>query len=291
MLAPQPQHALEGARILLGASLLGAYGVRAGAALDHFGPGGFGGHDFYARLPDAPPLAPGPAEIFRVLVGVGSETAILALYGLLLLASLAYTLGVRARLAGAVALLLHVLFWTRNPFAYNGAWAEFLVAPMLYTLAAPIGRHWSVEAWWRRRQGAAPASWTGPGWPLRLLQINACTLYLAAGASRLDKASWLNGEMVFVVLSGATHSRWVLDWSPWMPLLKLATWAALLLEALAPVVLWLGPLGRAWALALVGLHLGLEATMNIGMWSPVAIACLLSFLLPWRRGPARGGGS
>ena len=285
-LAPQPQHALVGARIVFGLTLFAAYATRANVLPDYFGPGGFGGHDFYARVPTMPPLDADPALWLGVLRWVPSEAAVAGLYALLLLSTLAFAAGARTRTSGALALALHLLFYARNPYAYNGAWAEFVVAPFLYTVLAPTGRHWSLDAWWKRRRAGPswrPPSWDGPGWALRLLQINTAVLYLTAGMSRLDKASWLSGEMVFVALSGAAYSRLVIDWRPLLPALKLVAWGALVLEALAPFFLWLGPLGRFWALGLVALHVGLELTLNIGMWSYVAIGCLLSFLLPWSR--------
>jgi hypothetical protein len=115
------------------------------------------------------------------------------------------------------------------------------------------------------------------------MQIHVTCMYVAAGWSRLDKETWLLGELVFVALSGATHSKLVIDWRPLLPILKLGTWAALALEVTAPVMLWVRPLRRLWALGLVGLHLTLELLTNVGWWNFVMIAGLLSFLLPWRK--------
>ena len=155
-------------------------------------------------------------------------------------------------------------------------------------ICSGAGRHLSVDAWRAARRGAPPASWLGPGWPLRLMQIHVCCMYVAAGWSRLDKESWLTGELVYVALSGATHSRFVIDWSPFMPILAIGTWGALFLEVTAPVLLWPRLTRRAWALGLVGLHLGLELTTNVGWWQSVMIAGLLSFLLPWSPGTRDG---
>jgi hypothetical protein len=141
-----------------------------------------------------------------------------------------------------------------------------------------------VDALLARRRGAGTlaASWLGPGWPLRLMQIHVCCMYVAAGWSRFDKTSWLTGELVFVALSGATHSKLAIDWRPFLPLLKLGTWGALFLEVTAPVMLWVRPLRRYWALGLIGLHLSLELLTNVGWWNAVMICGLLSFVLPWR---------
>ena len=281
LLAPAPLDGLAAARVVFGATLFLCYATRAPVLMDYFGPQGFGGFALAERLPDAPPLEKWAWPALAWLRLVPSESVVWALWAALLAASAAFACGLRTRLAGAIALVLHVSFYARNPYAYDGSWAQFLTAPLLYTVLAPSGRLWSLDA--RRSPGASRSA---SAWPLRLLQVNTCCMYLAAGLSRLDKESWLYGDMVFLALSGATHSRFAIDWQPWLPLLRLATWSSFALEALAPLMLWVPRLGRYWALGLVALHLSLELATNVGYWSHVMIGCLASFLLPW---PRRGG--
>lgn len=281
-LAPRPQHGMVAARIVLGATLAATYAVLLPDHADVFGPEGIAGHAFYTRVPTAPPFHPTMGEVFQILGGLRSGTLVWSLHVLLVLAALAFAAGVRTRLSGAVALLLHALFYTRNPFVYEGSWAEFVHAPVLYVVLSHAGRFASWDAWRLRRLGGAPdPDWMGPGWPLRLMQIHVACMYVAAGWSRLDKESWILGEMVRVAMSGATHSKLVLDWAPWAPLLALGTWGALALEVGAPVALWVPRLGRLWALGLIGLHVMLELLTNVGWWNAVMIAGLLCFVLPW----------
>lgn len=277
-LAPAPLDGLAAARILFGATLFLCYATRAPVLMDYFGPGGFGGAALMAQFPEAAPLERRVWPPLAWLRFVPSEGVVWALWALLVAASAAFALGLRTRLAGSLALLLHVSFYARNPFAYDGSWAQFLTGPLLYTVLAPSGRLWSLDA---RR--APDASRLAPAWPLRLLQVHTACMYVAAGLSRLDKQSWLLGDMVFIALSGTMHSRLAIDWQPWLPLLRVATWGSLVLEALAPLLLFVPRLGRLWAAGLVLLHLALELTTNVGYWSFVMIGCLASFLLPWRR--------
>jgi hypothetical protein len=281
-LGPAPLDGLAAARIAFGATLFLCYASRAPVAMDYWGPAGFGGAVFLAQLPDAPPLEQRVLPALAWLRFVPSEGVVWAAWALLLATSAAFALGWRTRLAGALALALHVSFYARNPFAYDGSWAQYLTGPLLYTVLAPSGRMWSLDA---RR--APAASRVAPAWPLRLLQVHTACMYVAAGLSRLDKESWLYGDMVFVALSGTTHSRLAIDWTPWLPLLRIGAWGSLVLEALAPLMLWLPRLGRLWALGLMALHLALELTTNVGFWSYVMIGCLASFALPWPRRTAR----
>ncbi|RIL07534.1 MAG: hypothetical protein DCC71_02620 [Proteobacteria bacterium] len=278
-LAPRPLHALVGARIVYGSVLFVAYALRAPVFQDLFGPNGIGGPAFAARVPDAPPLHPEIAPFLDVLRHVPSEAAVAALYALLLLSSAAFALGFATRVSGVLAWALHLLFWVRNPIAFVG-WASFLPAPLLYVVLAPVGRHLSIDAWWRRRRGAPAASWYASGWRLRLLQIHVCTMYAVAGWSRLDKPGWLQGDMVEIALTSANFSRVAIDWSALAPLLALATWGTVVLEALAPFLLWLPRTRRIWAWGLVAMHALLAPLTHVEIWawSAILIAGLLAFL-------------
>lgn len=286
-LAPRPIAALAGARVLVGGVLFVAYAQRLPAALDLFGPAGIGGPDLYARVPELPRFHPGIAAPLDLLRHLPSEIAIAALYGVLLLALAAFAAGFRTRAAGVVAFALHLLFWTRNPLAFTG-WAGFVNGPLLYLVLAPSGRMLSLDAWLRRRRGAAPLPAVASGWPLRLLQIHICAMYAVAGWSRLDKPDWLDGSLVEIALTSAVSSRLAIDWSPLAPALAALTWAALVLEGLAPVLLWAPRMRRYWAGALALFHAALAPLlhMEVWCWSVVMIAGLLAFLLPDEAAPA-----
>jgi hypothetical protein len=280
-LAPRPIHALVGARIAIAAVLFAAYAQRWPYVADLFGPAGIGGADLYARLPDLPAFHPGIAPALDVLRAVRSEAVVAAAYGLLLASLAAFAVGLCTRTAGALAFVLHLLFWVRNPLAFTG-WAGWVTAPLLYVVLAPAGRRLSIDAWLRRRRGRAPLPAIAPGWPLRLLQIHTCAMYAVAGWSRLDKPDWLRGDLVEIALSSALSSRVAVDWSAVAPALALLTWSALVLEGLAPFLLWVPRVRRAWAAALLALHVGLAVLLHLEVWawSGVMAAGLLAFLLP-----------
>jgi hypothetical protein len=289
-LAPRPIQALIGARITFGATLFIAYALRAPAVLDLWGVRGVGGPDLYARVPDAPVLHPGILPAFDLLRHLPSDALVLALYALLLVASAAFTVGAFTRVAGALALGIHFLLWVRNPVAYVG-WATYLNAPLLYVVLAPVGRHVSVDAWLRRRRGLPEVSWYAPGWTLRLLQIHVTTMYALTGWSRLDKPSWLAGETVLIAMTSANFSRIAIDWSSFAPLLALGTWGALVLEALAPPLLWLRATRRFWAWGLIAMHAALVPPIQVEIWawSAVMTGGLLAFLFDDSEAPTTKG--
>jgi hypothetical protein len=210
-----------------------------------------------------------------------SPALVSALFALGLAASALFALGAFTRPAGAVALAVYTLFHARNPYATAG-WSVMLKPFLLYVLLAPTGRFGSVDAWRRgdRAALADPAAWRGPGWPLRLLQVHLCAMYLVAGWSRLESPSWWAGEATFASVSDLFYARFDFDWQAMKPLLEVATYAALALEGLAPLVLWLPRIGPVWALALLALHAGLEVVDNHGSWQFLMGAALLTFLPP-----------
>jgi hypothetical protein len=286
-LAPQPLAPLVACRIVVGLSLFFAYAWRGPDLPAFFGPSGLAGRDFYARNPLAPPLVPELAAPLRVLLAAPGDAWVWAAWALLLVAALAFAAGLRTRVSGVALLLLHLVFFARNRFVFWD-WPWLASALLLYALAAPSGRLLSLDARRARRRGVREAGRRfAPGWPLRLVQLHVCAMYFASGGSRFDKASWLHGDMVYVALTGMTHSRLGIDWDPFREVLALGTWGALVLEGLAPLLLWVPGIGPWWALGLIGMHAALELLTNVGFWSPLMIAGLLAFA--WPREKTREG--
>ena len=101
----------------------------------------------------------------------------------------------------------------------------------------PVGRVLSVDAWRRRRRSVA---WVrdadaAPLWPLWLLRVQVCLVYLASGISKLVDPDWFGG---LVLWDRVVRYQHVLDPTP------LPGWAIDLLTSR-----WLyyvvGPGGRA----------------------------------------------
>ena len=69
---------------------------------------------------------------------------------------------------------------------------------------------------------------------------------------------------------------------PWF--IRAATWSALAIEAALPILLWFRPTRRPAIVAGIGLHLAIEASMNLFLFEWIMILGLLSFVRPeeWR---------
>jgi len=232
-----------------------------------FGPQGIGGHDTLARNPGFVGLSFQAFANFRLLHHIDSLPLIVALQVLLVISSACFALGVKTRAAGLIAAGLHIVFNAHNPMLDGGgAW---LIAPfILYlTLCGPERPH----------DGGADCGKIAP-WGLRLLQVHVCTMYLVAGFERLDAKGWLDGEMVMRALINAQYGRFDVDWLAVTGPLAVISFAVWVLEPAAPVMLWLRPIGRYWALLLIGMHVGIELLTDVGWWHFLMASALLAFL-------------
>jgi hypothetical protein len=147
----------------------------------------------------------------------------------------------------------------------------------------PWGACWSLDARRGRSSAAAQGYVCSPASAAILLQV--ALMYLLTGLGKFNEI-WLSGEAIQNALDYGMISRpggrALLEYPR---LLQVLTWATLGLELVAPGLL-LSPWGLRWtrplALAsLVALHLGIEATMRVTVFSFVSLAGLTLFLAPW----------
>ncbi len=277
--APQPQHAMVIARVGLGVMVFFSYASKLPYVQQIYGPKGLGGHATMQQFPQIDPGRPFESA-FQFLHLISSEELIWVLYLSVLVASLCFAAGAWTRVSGLVVLVLHTLFQARNPYAYLG-WGVMLKPYLFFVVMSAAGRYGSVDAW---RRGADSTrvqleDWMGPAWPVRLLQMQLCTMYAVAGWSRFDDPVWLSGDMLFVALDGRTFGRLDVDWFPLASQLRVLAYGAFVLEPLAPFLLWLPRIGKWWALALISMHVTLELMTNVGWWQWMMIP-LLSVFLP-----------
>ncbi len=272
---PAPQQGMVACRIAFGALLFSSYLWKGPWIEVLYGPAGMGGSELAARLPAAAFGRPIDAP-FRWLAATDSLMIVYAAWALLLAASLCFLLGYRTRLSGVLMLLLHASFVARNQYAYFG-WAWMAKAFVLYAVLAPSGRWVSIDAW---RSGRVAESWSGVGWPVRLLKLHVCTMYAVAGLARLEDSAWRHGEMVFVAVSDRGFARFDIDWHPFAAWLEPFSYAAFVAEPLAPLLLWVPGLGAVWAVLLLLLHLGLELLTHGSWWQWLMMSALLVFLPP-----------
>jgi hypothetical protein len=184
----------------------------------------------------------------------------------------------------------------------------------LILIFMPLGRCWSVDAavrkWWAGARGGkkgsgvdcgnrlpspmtAPQStpdplgveraFAAPGWGLRLLQIQMCVALFSAGMWKLNGEAWLDGTALYYVarlddyFDRLPTPTWLFD-TPWA--VAIMTWSVIVVELLAPILLWFKETRRLALAAIVLFHLANEWTMHLFLFHWVMLCGWMSFLSP-----------
>jgi len=260
-----------------------------------------------------------PRETLRALYPTISTISLHALggsfafeAGLFVLAAAfacALAAGYHTRLAVVASFVLLVSLHARNPLVLNGG-DSLLRRLLFWSLFLPLGARWSLDSLARGGEESGGAA-RGSGVAARTeralppvgrvtsvatagLLVQVVLVYAVNAVFKHQGALWPAGEAVryvfslreFVVLAGPLFVGHPL-------VLTAADYAWLALVACSPLLLVLT--GRARA-ALAGLfaaaHLGMLATMRLGLFPLVAVTALLAFVPPfvWDRVAAATAG-
>ncbi len=260
---------LAACRIMLGVAFFGFYAQMAPSHDLLWGPEGI---VRYSNQPDAPLWLQLHAGWLLAATLVGSA-------GL--------TLGLLTRPMILLLLAGHLGHSTQT---LHFSWGWVLVAPVLlvYLFLSRSHHLWSLDAYIRRRRRPdAPWPRVAPAWPMRLFQVNAIAIYLAAAWHRIDDGAWLRGEMVFEAIAAGPFTRapgldvHLLPYKGWLEAICWYTW---LVELAGPIFLWFRRTRPYMALLLITVHLGLELGAFVGAWQFMATAVLMTCLEPaWLR--------
>ena len=201
-----------------------------------------------------------------------------------------WTIGFATRIVGPAVWLMMVAYMGGSQWNYLHHINVFIWVMAVLSLS-PCADHYSVDAMIRRgvnrlrgRPDVAPRRIV---MPLRMLQCFTSLLYLSTVIGKLN-AAWFSGAVMEKLAKGG----WLKG--PWVePILsvippKVLTYFTIPTQALLIFGLWVPRLRVVAALAGAGLHLGIDATMNVSTFSYQMIALYLVFLEPvWATGEAK----
>ncbi|MCI0376936.1 MAG: HTTM domain-containing protein, partial [Gemmataceae bacterium] len=191
-----------------------------------------------------------------------------------------FLVGWHTRLMNAGVWFLTLCFINRNPVLKNGA-DDVLMAGLFLLLLSPSGKALSIDAWLARRklspeQARLPAYTAA--WPVRVLQIQLCIIYLTTGLAKLLRVAWdgdgwfqgtwWDGTAIHYTLSYVTMSRFSYAELPipyWVTVV--ATYVSVWWETLFPLlVFWRHTRVRALWFGVL-FHVGIFLTIEIGWFS------------------------
>ena len=182
-------------------------------------------------------------------------------YLLALASSLAFTCGYRTRVSGFIALVLHLLFYGNGTgtFGWGALIDPFLIiiilSPSRLTITGKIA-----------------------AWPLRLLQLSVCIMYLLAAWGQLTLKPWLEPSVIDYYVHGSPLTHVFAAYRGFIPLVEIFGGFAWLSQMVAPILLWQRVVSKYLAVMLIVLHGLLEIFMPAYFWNYVMMVALISFM-------------
>ncbi len=202
----------------------------------------------------------------------------------------ALVVGYRTRTATVVSWLLTVSLHNRVPDVLNGG--DVLLRLLLFwAMFLPLGTYWAVDARHRRRDGRGatagdedPGTTTGGDGVASVasaaLLVQVVLVYVTNAAFKFGGEVWVRGEGLRYVFSLGQFTVLLGDHLGQVPLLLDVldyVWLATISLSFA-LLLLTGWRRAGYALALMGMHLGMLVTMQIDLFPLISVASLLPFL-------------
>jgi len=187
--------------------------------------------------------------------------------------------GLFSRLSLALSFFSLLLFQLRDPWMLYGA-DKVMRMCGLWLLFANTNQIWSVDSWWKQRQGQIPLA-NIEGWPLHAMQIQVAMIYAYAGLNKLSRELWLDGSALYYSLQveGCNHAffPWLLQYKT---LLAYLTYGALAIELAFPVLVFVKSTRKLALFAIVALHVGIDLFMHIRLFSTAMYFAFFIFTEP-----------
>ena len=212
-----------------------------------------------------------------------SSTYVGILFGIHLLLAVMLLVGCRTRLATVGVWILQASLMARLPLMTNGA-DVLMIAALFWSIFLPLGSRYSFD---NRNQTADPDEFKAPidsvlGIAAAALIIQLVLMYFITGIMKFND-HWTHGTALQSLLSESSLARPLGVWLTGFPaVLSILTVGVLMMEIIGPL-LFLSPwkTSRCRSLALlgfIGMHIGIELTMDVPLFSYVSCAVLLGLV-------------
>ena len=208
----------------------------------------------------------------------GADLFLTPFFVVFLLAALGLCVGWWTRLSSILVYAgLLVLHARCGPICNSGD--TVMIVLSAYLALSPAGAACSLDRLRRiflGREDAMPPR-VAP-WAQRLMQLQIAVLYLCASLSKAGGGQWMDGTAAYYPLHLAESVRFPMPLSDNLYFINLLTWGTVAVEMALATLVWV-PRLRLYVLALgTLLHLGIEYTLNIPLFSALMITSYLSFL-------------
>lgn len=189
------------------------------------------------------------------------------------------TVGFLTRLNSVIVFFCLASMQQRNLYITHGG-DTFLRVAGFFLILAPAGAALSVDRLiriWRGKEGAKLEP--RQPWAQRMIQIELALMYFAAFCWKVKGAPWLQGTAMFYIYHLDEFKRLpVPSWLLRPTMLKLESWAVLVLEFSLGVLIWLKDLRYALLALGLLLHLCLEYSLNIPLFQWDILSAYILFI-------------
>lgn len=270
--APEPVATLCVFRILFGLILIVNGFTLLPFARDFFGPVGILGIKGMARSYPLPRLS-----LFNLFPP--TEQTAVAMVVAWIAASAALTVGLYTAVSAPLAWLCLVSLHHRNPAIFNsGDTVQRLL--LLLLCFAPSGAALSLDAWLAGKDPIrAMRDVTYDPWPVRLMQIQLCLVYLRSVYWKLRGEPWRKGTAVAYVLQAMSFRRYAAPRLVLIPAVyRTLTWGTMVVETYIPLAVWISDLRYSAIVAGWLRHLTPDMFLNVHLFGPTMCAGLVLFV-------------
>lgn len=191
------------------------------------------------------------------------------------------TLGLWTRTVAVLSFVFVVSYAHRAPAALYGL-DQINTLLSLYLMVGPSGSRFSVDAWRARRSGrTGQTPSVTANLAIRLMQCHLCLIYLFAGLSKLQGATWWNGFAFWGGIANQEYQTLDLTWlADWPLVINALTHLTVAWEISYCVLIWnrwTRPLMLAGAIAL---HLGIAVALGMPTFGFAMLIANAAFLSP-----------
>ena len=198
------------------------------------------------------------------------------LYGLFysyILALILLGIGFKTRFFSILAWFIHLLFFgSGDAFMYG---VDYVTTSCLfYCMILRVNHHFSVDALLKEETNRPVQSTI---FPIRILQLHLCLIYLFAGLSKMIGVHWWNGEGIWRAIMLPDFYQYDLSWLANYPIILMVMgWMVLLFEVGYPFFIYYRKTRLICLLSIIGMHLGIGLFMGLYQFAAILIIMNIS---------------
>ena len=175
-----------------------------------------------------------------------------------------------------IVFVLFTSFMVRDLEVVLNASYRIIMVVFFFSMFVPTDLAYTPK-WYQKKYKKNSATTTG--WPIRLIQIQICLIYLVTVLIKVHSDEWYFGTAFFNALNNTNFAvfdgTWMIHY-PW--LVNFMTYASLFVELLFPFFIWFKRTRIPTLFGVIVLHVIVLFTMNVLWFSEVMLATFVLFL-------------